>query len=108
MGGALLRRRDHRRLPSALSGGGRLRLVGLGPADHVARLRAVTSKEGGVGAFTLDDVIARAWYALGEWETVQCPLCGGEMSRGGKTVAGAEVEEGEPHGECADCGTRLS
>ncbi|HEV3320835.1 MAG TPA: hypothetical protein VG147_01440 [Solirubrobacteraceae bacterium] len=73
----------------------------------MARLRAAASEGGGAGALTLDHVITDAWCALSEWETAQCPLCGGEMRRGGKVVAGTDVEE-EPHGECMDCGTQLS
>lgn len=111
MGGTLLRRRALRRHPSGLSGRERFRPAGFKPADHVARLRAATSKEsGGAGALTLNDLITNTWQALGEWETAQCPLCGGEMRRGGKAVSRSEVEEveAEYHGECEDCGTRLS
>ncbi len=106
MGGTLLRRRGHRRLPYGFPGGERLGPTGFRPADHVARLRAAASKAGGAEAFTLDDVIADAWQALSESETAQCPLCGGEMQRGGRAIADMNVEE--PHGECVDCGTRLS
>jgi hypothetical protein len=56
----------------------------------------------------LDDVIADAWQALSEWETAQCPLCGGEMRRGRKAVASTEVEDPESRGVCMDCGTQLS
>jgi hypothetical protein len=107
MSGTLLRRRGHRRLPSGLLGHERLGPAGFRPADHVARLRAAASKGGNAEALTLDDVIADAWRALSESETAQCPLCGGEMRRGGKVAAHTDVEE-EPHGECMDCGTRLS
>ena len=107
MGGTLLRRRGHRRLPHGLPGRERLRPAGLGSADHVARLRAAASTGGGAEALTLDDVIADAWRALSESETARCPLCGGEMQRGGKTIAHVGAGE-ELHGECVDCGTQLS
>ena len=106
MGGTLLRRRGHRRLSPGLPGRERLRPAGFGPADHVARLRAAASKGGGADAFTLDDVIADAWRALSESETAQCPLCGGEMRRGGKAARSHGAGE-ELHGECVDCGTQL-
>jgi hypothetical protein len=110
MGGTLLRRRGLRRRSPGLSGGDRLRQVGFRPADHVARLRAAASDGGSnTGALTLDDLIIDTWRALCEWETVQCPLCGGEMERGGKVDSrSAAVEETNCHGECVDCGTRLS
>ncbi len=108
MGGALLRRRGHRRLPAALSGRERLGPAGFRPVDHVARLRAATSNDGSAEAPTLDSVIADVWQALSEWETAQCPLCGGKMRRGEKAVAGTEMEDFDCHGVCMDCGTRLS
>ncbi len=107
MGGTLLRRRGHPRLPPGPPGRERLRPAGFRPADHVARLRAAALKGGGVEALTLDDVIVGAWQALSESETVRCPLCGGEMRRAGKAIAHTDADE-EPHGECVDCGTRLS
>jgi hypothetical protein len=97
MGGTLLR-------PRGREG---LRPAGFGPEGRLARLRTAASKGGGAEALTLDDVIADAWRALSGSETARCPLCGGEMNRGEKAVAGAEVEDGEPHGECVDCGTQL-
>ena len=106
MGATLLRRRGHRRLSPGLPGREGLRPAGFRPAEHVARLRAAASKGGGAGALTLDDVIVGAWQALSEWETAQCPLCGGEMRRGGTVLAHTDAEE-EPHGECVDCGTQL-
>jgi hypothetical protein len=107
MGGTLLGRRGHRRLPHGLPGRERLRPAGVGPADHVARLRAGASTRDGEEALTLDDVIADAWRALSKSETARCPLCGGGMQLGGKAVA--DVGAGEAfHGECVDCGTRLS
>jgi hypothetical protein len=110
MGGTLLRRRGLRRHPSGLSGRERSRPAGFRPADHVARLRAAASEGGdGAGALTLDDQISDAWRALGECETAQCPLCGGEMGRSsGRVVSRSDAEEEEPCGECVDCGTRLS
>jgi hypothetical protein len=108
MAGALLRRRGHRRLPSALSGRERPRPAAFRPADHVARLRAATSKGGDAEACTLEEVITGAWHALSVWETAQCPLCGGEMRRGETAVASTEVEDAAPHGLCTDCGTQLS
>jgi hypothetical protein len=107
MGGVLLRRCDHRRLPHGFPGREHIGPVGFRPADHMARLRAATSKVGGAEALTLDDVIAEAWQALSKSEMAQCLLCGGEMRRGGRTVAYMAAEE-ESHGECVDCGTRLS
>ncbi len=107
MGGTLLRRRGHRRLPHGLPGRERLGPVGFGPADHVARLRTAASKGSGTEALTLDDVIADAWRALSESETAQCPLCGGEMQSGGRVVSYMDAEE-ESQGECVDCATRLS
>lgn len=108
MAGTILHRRGHRRLQSYLPGRERLRPAGLRPADHIARLRAAASEGDGAGVLTLDDLITDAWQALGEWETAQCPLCGGGMRPGGQAVAGSEAEDAEPQGECADCGTRLS
>lgn len=80
------------------------------PADHVARLRAAVSEGGNnTGAVTLDDLITDTWLALCERETAQCPLCGGELARGGKAGTGSNaVEETDHHRECVDCGTRLS
>ncbi len=106
MGGTLLRRRGHRRLQHGLPERERLRPAGFGPADHVARLRAAASS-GDVAALTLEDVIADAWQTLSASETARCPLCGGEMQRGGRVFAHMGAEE-ELQGECVDCGTRLS
>jgi hypothetical protein len=110
MGGTLLRRRGLRLRSPGLSGGDRLRQVGFRPADHVARLRAATSKGGSnTGALTLDDLITDTWQVLGAWDMAQCPLCGGEMARGGKAGSRSNaVEETDYHGECVDCGTWLS
>ena len=109
MSGTLLRRRGLRRRSPGPSARERLRPAGFGPADHLARLRATASEGGNAGALTLDDLITDTWRMLCEWETVQCPLCGGEMARDGKTHSRADaVKEASPHGECVDCGTRLS
>ncbi len=107
MGGILLRRRAHRRHPYGFPGRERISPVGFKPADHVARLRAAASKVAGTEALTLDDVVADAWRALSESETAQCPLCAGEMQRGGRVVAYMDTEE-DFQGECVDCGTWLS
>jgi hypothetical protein len=92
MDGALLQRR-----------GRRLRRERLRPADHLARLRAAGSAGRGPDVLTLDDVITGAWQTLGGCEIAQCPVCGGEMGRS----SGANGFPA-PHGECVDCGTRLS
>jgi hypothetical protein len=77
------------------------------------------------GALTLDDLIAGVWEQLSVCEVVRCPVCGGKMSRGRVTTAGAdtgwmvpradtgglassaEAPHGAPHGDCVDCGTQL-
>jgi hypothetical protein len=108
MGGTLLRRGGLRRHSPGLSGRERLRPAGFRPADHVARLRAAASEGDNAGALTLDGLITDAWRALCARETAQCPLCGGEMGRNGKGVSCSDVEGTDCHGECVDCGTRLS
>ncbi len=118
MGGTLLRRRGLRRHSPGLSGRERLRPAGVSPADHVARLRTTASEADSAGALTLDDLITDMWQALGAWESAQCPLCGGEMGRGARAISRVGIEdsrigekeigEAECHGQCVDCGTRLS
>jgi hypothetical protein len=108
MSGALLRRRGYRRLQAGPPARKRLTQAAFRPVDHVARLRASALVGDGADALTLDDLITNVWQALGEWETGQCPLCGGEIGRSRKTVSRSVAEEVEPHGECVDCGTRLS
>jgi len=109
MSGTLLRRRGLRRRSPDLSGRGRLRPAGFKPADHVARLRAAASDGDNAGALTLDDMIADTWRVLHGLETAQCPLCGGEMSRGREAGSRLAVaKEADTYGECVDCGTRLS
>jgi hypothetical protein len=104
MNGALIQRRSRRWRPAGLHEREHLR-----PADHVARLRAAASKGRGAGALTLDDLVASVWQALNGWETTQCPLCGGAMGPSGRQTGGCLEAEGEDlHGECVDCGTRLS
>jgi hypothetical protein len=106
MGGTVLRRRGHRRLPHGLLGAARLRPATFKPVDHMTRLSAAASKGSGAEPLTLDDVIAGAWQALGGSKAVRCPLCCGEMWSGGSVGAYADAEE-EPKGECVDCGTQL-
>lgn len=109
MSGTLLQRRGFRRHSPGLSARKHLRPAGFRPADHVARLRAAASEaRGDASTLTLDGLITDAWRALSESETARCPLCGGEMSRSGKAISRWDIEGVEYHGECVDCGTRLS
>jgi hypothetical protein len=108
MGGTVLRRGGLRRHSPGLFGRERLRPAGFRPADHVARLRAAASEGDNAGAITLDGLVTDAWRALCAWETAQCPLCGGEMGRNDKGVSCSDVAGADCHGECMDCGTRLS
>jgi tRNA(Ile2) C34 agmatinyltransferase TiaS len=104
MSAALLPRRLRRRRPSGLPRRERLR-----PADHIARLRTARAGARGANALALEDLIVDAWEALSVHEAACCPLCGGEMERGGGGVAPRGTVPGNaPHGKCMDCGTQLS
>jgi hypothetical protein len=113
MGAAILQRRRCRQegLPGLLLGQEVRR-----PGDHDRSGvgRGASGVEPAVrgevcGVPTLDDLLAGAWEGLSVCEAVGCPMCGGAMeSRGGGVAFRADASGDALHGDCLNCGARLS
>jgi hypothetical protein len=95
MGSMLIQRRRHQqRLPGLFVQGDRRSV------DRASR--SCRMEMGSRNAPTLDGLIAGAWEELGAREIGHCPACGGAMAPCVNSL-------GEMlHGDCQDCGARLS